>query len=210
MARKSRDKGGSAAANIISLYHSVASRFDRDRCKTLMEGFCLREIAARIRDKDDVLDLGCGSGEPIARFFIEACCRVTGVDAARAMIEMCHTRFPDGGWIQADMRSLTLRNRFDAIIAWDSFFHLTADDQRRMFPVFHDHIARQGLLLFTSGHRAGTAIGDMFGHPLFHASLDSEVYESLLARYGFQVLLHRVEDPECGDHTVWLAQDTSV
>jgi cyclopropane fatty-acyl-phospholipid synthase-like methyltransferase len=210
MTRKPDEAGGLAAANTLSLYHSVANRFDRDRCKTLMEGFYLREIAAKIKDKADILDLGCGGGEPIAHFFLEGGCHVTGVDAARAMIEMCHTRFPEGRWVQADMRLLKLRRQFDAIIAWDSFFHLTAEDQRNMFPVFQDHIAGQGLLLFTSGHRAGTAMGDMYGHPLFHASLDSEEYISLLTRYGFQVLLHRVEDPACGDHTVWLAQNALV
>jgi trans-aconitate methyltransferase len=175
-----------------------------------MEAPYLREILTRIKDKADILDLGCGSGEPIARFFIEAGCRVTGVDAAGAMIEMCCSRFPQACWIQADMRSLSLRKRFDAIIAWDSFFHLPADDQRNMFPIFKEHIADQGLLLFTSGHQAGTAIGQMYGHPLFHASLDTEEYRSLLTRYGFRLLLHRVEDPACGDHTVWLAQNASV
>jgi hypothetical protein len=104
------------------------------------------------------------------------------------------------------MRSIALRRRFDAIIAWDSFFHLPASDQRRMFPVFERHIARHGLLLFTSGPRAGTAIGSIHGRELFHASLDAEEYESLLISHGFEVLLHRVEDPECGEHTVWLAR----
>jgi hypothetical protein len=46
----------------------------------------------------------------------------------------------------------------------------------------------------------------MYGHPLFHASLDADEYDSLLQAHGFEVLLHRVEDPDCGDHTVWLAQ----
>ena len=68
------------------------------------------------------------------------------------------------------------------------------------------HIAPRGLLLFTSGPGAGVAIGELFGNALFHASLDTEEYEQLLARHGFDVLLHRVEDPDCGRHTVWLAQ----
>ena len=42
-----------------------------------------------------------------------------------------------------------------AIVAWDSFFHLTRDDQRSMFPVLAKHVTRGGLLLFTSGPRDG-------------------------------------------------------
>ena len=188
------------------IYEAVAKEFDRDRSRTLMEGFYLREVRARLHDGAEILDLGCGTAEPIARFFIDAGCRVTGIDAAPAMLALCCERFPEMAWMECDMRKLDIDRRFDAIIAWDSFFHLCADDQRTMFPVFQRHIAPQGLLLFTSGAKAGTAIGDLYGQPLFHASLATEEYEQLLNSHGFEVLLHRVEDPECGRHTVWLAQ----
>ena len=39
---------------------------------------------------------------------------------------------PGAEAIQADMRGLTLDREFDAILAWDSFFHLAADDQREL------------------------------------------------------------------------------
>jgi hypothetical protein len=63
------------------------------------------------------------------------------------------------------MRGLVLPLRFNAIVAWDSFFHLTRDEQRAMFPVFQKHIARGGLLLFTSGPRDGEAVGDLSALP---------------------------------------------
>jgi hypothetical protein len=63
-------------------------------------------------------------------------------------------------WVEADMRRLVLPFRFDAIVAWDSFFHLTGDEQRGMFPMFRKHIATGGLLRFTSGPRDGEAIGE--------------------------------------------------
>ena len=36
-------------------------------------------------------------------------------------------------------------------------------------------------------------------------SLDTAVYEQLLAVNGFSVRAYLAEDPECGKHTVWLA-----
>jgi predicted TPR repeat methyltransferase len=122
------------------------------------------------------------------------------------MIGLCRSRFPQAQWIEADMRSLNLGTRFDAIVAWDSFFHLEQDEQRAMFDVFARHIRPNGLLLFTSGPKAGEAIGNLYGHPLFHASLDEHEYRRLLEASGFRVLRHRKEDPDCGFHTVWLAQ----
>src|SRR5687768_9985663 len=185
-----------------TLYNAIAMEFDRDRNKSLMEGDYLRAVLAKVRRHAEILDLGCGTAEPIARFFIESGCRVTGVDVAPAMTAIARERFPATTWLERDMRSLDLGRTFDAIVAWDSFFHLTADDQRRMFPVFERHVAPCGLLLFTSGPKAGIAIGSIYGRELFHASLDVAEYERLLSAHGFEVLMHRAEDPDCGGHTV--------
>jgi ubiquinone/menaquinone biosynthesis C-methylase UbiE len=193
-------------ADTRAVYEAVAREFDRDRSKSLMEKFYLDRMLAHLVGGASVLDLGCGSAEPIAKFFIDTGCRVTGVDAATAMLVLCRERYPTQTWIEGDMRTLDLGRRFDAVIAWDSFFHLTADDQRAMFPVFARHAAPGAPLLFTSGPQAGVAMGEIYGHALHHASLDSAEYEQLLATHGFRVLLHRVEDPDCGGHTVWLAQ----
>jgi predicted TPR repeat methyltransferase len=194
------------ASEIAALYQAVAHEFDHDRSKALIEEPYLAEMLGRLGRGTNILDLGCGSGEPIARFFIEAGCSVTGVDVAPAMLDMCRARFPESQWLHCDMRSMSLGRRFDAIVAWDSFFHLTAQDQRKMFSIFQEHIEGNGLLLFTSGPSACIAIGNIYGYDLFHASLDAVEYQSLLTRYGFEVLLHVVNDPECGGHTVWLAQ----
>ncbi len=188
------------------LYEASAASFDRDRNRNAGEEAYLGLIAARLPTRAAVLDLGCGMGEPIAGFFIARGHAVTGVDAAPAMVALCRSRFPDETWVVADMRRLGLGRRFDAIVAWDSFFHLSQDAQRAMFPVFGAHAAPGASLLFTSGPAAGEAIGDLYGQALFHASLDAEEYRTLLEANGFGVVAHRVEDPQCGGHTVWLAE----
>ena len=110
----------------------------------------------------------------------------------------------------ADLRESVnaLGRRFNGILAWDSFFHLSPDDQRRMFPVFRIHAAPKAALMFTSGPAHGVAIGSFEGEPLYHASLDEAQYRALLAENGFAVVSHAVEDPTCGGHTIWLAQLT--
>ena len=148
-------------SDVWRAYDAFAERFDADRSRALFERGYLSEIVGRLGRGATILDLGCGAGEPIARHFIESGLVLTGVDAARSMIRLCRSRFPHSTWIEADMRSLDLDTRFDAIVAWDSFFHLTGDEQRAMFDVFARHIRPNGLLLFTSGPKAGEAIGDL-------------------------------------------------
>jgi SAM-dependent methyltransferase len=194
-------------SEVVHIYEANAAAFDRDRGRQLMEAGYLDAILGRLSPAGrSVLDLGCGMGEPIARYLIDNGCRVTGIDAAPAMIDLCKARFPTMTWMVGDMRSLALGERFDAIVAWDSFFHLTGEAQRGMFPIFREHIAPRGLLLFTSGVDDGVAIGSLYGQPLYHASLAVDEYRCLLSRNGFDVLQHVVEDPTCGGHTVWLAQ----
>jgi trans-aconitate methyltransferase len=153
-----------------------------------------------------VLDIGCGTGVPIARYLIEQGCQVHGVDSSGAMIAMCVDRFPQQQWHIADMRTLTLDRTFGGILAWDSFFHLPAADQRLMFPIFRRHAAPGAVLMFTSGPSAGEQIGSYQGEPLYHASLDSAEYRALLGANGFDVVAHVGEDHDCGLHTIWLAR----
>jgi trans-aconitate methyltransferase len=153
-----------------------------------------------------VLDIGCGTGVPIGQYVIEQGCQVSGVDTSSAMIELCVDRFPEHQWHIGDMRGLTLGHMFGGILAWDSFFHLPEADQRRMFPIFKQHAAPGAVLMFTSGPSAGEQIGSCQGEPLYHASLDSAEYRTLLDGSGFEVVAHVVQDPTCGMHTVWLAR----
>jgi hypothetical protein len=104
------------------------------------------------------------------------------------------------------MRQLSLHRLFAGILAWDSFFHLTYDDQKRMFPIFRAHIAPGGALMFTSGPAHGEAIGQLEGEPLYHASLDPAAYRDLLDNHGFDVVDTIAEDPNCGRRTIWLAR----
>lgn len=196
----------SAAAQIIGLYERHALAFDNARGRSLFERTWLDRFLALVPSGARILDIGCGSGEPIARYLIEQGHAVTGADSSAPMINLCRERFPDHDWIVGDMRTLDIGNRFAGLIAWDSFFHLTPQDQRQMFPVFRKHALPKAALMFTSGPRHGEAIGTFEGEPLYHSSLDGDEYRTLLEANGFTVVAHEIEDSNCGGHTVWLAQ----
>ncbi len=197
----------SSADEIVGLYERHAATWDRGRAADLtLERGWIERFVERLPSGGSVLDLGCGSGQPIARALLERGFAVVGIDASPTLVATCRSRFPSAEWLVADMRGLSLDRRFDGLVAWDSFFHLSHEDQRAMFAVFRDHAAPGALLLFTTGPAHGEAIGTYEGEPLFHASLAPSEYRALLVAHGFRVLAHVAEDPECGRHTVWLAQ----
>ena len=190
---------------IIDLYERHAADYDRDRGRTLLERAWLDKFLSHVAASGTVLDLGCGTSQPIARYIVETGRQVLGVDSSPSMIALCRARLPASEWVVADMRTLALSRRFAGILAWDSFFHLHMDDQRGMFARFAAHALPGAPLMFTSGTSFGEKIGSYRGEPLYHASLDPAEYEELLLGNGFEIRAHVVEDPTCGMHTIWLA-----
>ena len=194
--------------DITQIYTDIATWFDETRGRSLMEKPYLDRAMGLSKGKT-LLDLGCGTAEPLAAYFITHGYHVTGVDGAPSMIDLCRARFADHSWLVADMRGLDLGAQFDIVIAWHSFFHLTADEQRAMFPVFVHHLKDGGILMFTSGSREGVAWGEMQGHKIHHASLSTQEYTALAHQHSLRVVDHSTDDPNCGGATVWTLQKTA-
>ena len=170
---------------IIGLYRRHADAWDEARGDHLREGAWLDRFLELIPPGGTVLDLGCGSGRPMARYCIQKGYSVVGVDSSPELIGLCRQRFPDQAWEVADMRTLDLGRRFDGILAWHSLFHLAPEDQEAMFPVFDAHSGPAGALMFTSGWNRGVAMGQFQGERLYHASLDPDEYHALLRAHGY-------------------------
>lgn len=197
----------SPSEQVIALYERHAHAWDADRGRRLgPEKPWLDRLMSLLPRGVPILDIGCGSAEPIAKYLIDRGFDVSGIDASPTMVSICRARFPAREWAVADMRTLALGRTYRGLVAWDSFFHLSHGDQRRMFPVFRAHAAPGAALLFTSGPSHGEAIGAYRGEPLYHASLSGSEYRSLLLSNGFDVVAHTTEGLDLGGHTVWLAR----
>jgi SAM-dependent methyltransferase len=195
---------------IIGLYEENAESWDRDRGeKLVLETAWLDRFTSGLPSGGTILDVGCGSGRPIAAELIARGFQVTGVDSSASLIAMCARRFPAHEWLVADMRALALGRHFDGVLAWHSSFHLTPHDQRQAIPRLAAHVAPGGQMIFTSGPEHGERIGSWQGEPLYSASLAPDEYRQLLADAGLEVVAHAADDAQCGGATVWLAQALS-
>ena len=205
--RRDEMVGVSDAANhVMDVYRRHGAAWVAARGMDMPERAWIDRFANLLGPASAVLDIGCGSGMPIAGYLSAKGHALTGVDSSPEMIALYRSQVPGSRAVVADMRSLDLGMRFDGLIAWDSFFHLAPAAQRSMFPIFGDHAEPGGPLLFTSGPAAGEAIGILEGEQLYHASLDPAEYRRLLDHVGFDVVAHVAEDPDCGARTVWLAR----
>lgn len=195
-----------AAKAVIGFYHRHAEQWDTLRQRYFAEKAWLDRFLSYLAPDSQILDLGCGSGCPIAAYFIDHQHHITGVDSSKPLINLCQQRFPTQRWMESDMRHLSLNQTYQGILAWDSFFHLVKEDQRAMFDIFKQHAIQGSVFMFTTGTHDGEAINDFLGEPLYHASLSPNEYHSLLNSHGFDVIDMVASDPDCGGRTVWLAQ----
>ncbi len=191
---------------VFEAYNVIADWFAVARPQVLKEQPYLDSLMAVTGKGASILDLGCGTGLPMMGYLLAQGMQVMGVDGSQQMLEIAKHNIPSAEFVQADMRQLSLSRKFDAIIAWNSFFHLPAEDQPAMFPIFREHLNNGGVLLFTSGTEHGEAWGMNGGVNLFHGSLDTSEYRSLLEANNFRILQHKENDPDCWHATVWMAQ----
>ncbi|WP_206740761.1 class I SAM-dependent methyltransferase [Euryhalocaulis caribicus] len=153
----------SPSDDIIGLYERNAASWDADRRRARPQGEAgwIRRFMRLAEHGSQLLDLGCGAGEPIVPDLLAGGYSVTGIDSSPSLIALCKQRFPDQNWLAADMRQLDLEGRFGGLLAWHSLFRLTPLDQQKMFPVFARLAAPGAPLMFTSGDRRNVSVGNL-------------------------------------------------
>ena len=200
------EQEAAGAAAIAGIYERHAAGFDarRRNSNTFMEAGWMARFLAFAKPDGRILDLGCGSGYPIAAHLIEQGRQVEGVDIAEAMIALCRAQWPDQTWRVGDMRTLALSGPYGGAIAWHSSFHLPGLDQAQLIARIGSVLASGAPFMFTSGDGDGVAWGDMFGDRLFHASLAPAQFETALEEAGLELVERRFNDETCGGAGIWL------
>lgn len=187
-------------------YDRSAADWHAARHGSFPERAWIDRVVAGLAPGAAVLDLGCGSGHPVAAHLLARGHAVTGLDLSDQMLAIARDALPAGRWIQGDMRLLALGETFAAVIAWDSFFHLTAGEQRATLGRISAHLAPGGQFLATVGPDAGTAWGAVSGGPVHHASLSPAGYATALEEAGMILRRFIAEDPDTAGRSVILAQ----
>jgi trans-aconitate methyltransferase len=113
----------------------------------LFEQKWLDKLITLLPSEGRILDAGCGTGEPIAEYFLKRGLQLTGLDASQKMLEISKSRFPDCTWIKMDLRERKLDMKFEGIISWDVFVHLKQEEQRKVLILSADHLTSDGSLL---------------------------------------------------------------
>lgn len=192
--------------SVAGHYERNAHAFDAARRAHFVERPWLDRFLLGVPKGGRILDLGCGGGEPIARYLIDRGHGLTGVDLSETLIGLARTRFPRHQWLKGDMCTVALEGPFHGALAWDSLFHLAPEDQAATIARVAGWLVPGGMFLFNTGPARGEVTGSQFGEPLYHASLDPAEYRALFARLGLMEIAFAPDDFTTGGRSVWLAR----
>jgi len=157
-----------------------------------------------------LLDLGCGAGEPVARYFLNNNWQVTGVDFSERMIELAAKYAPKMVAIRGDIREVKFEpNQFDAVTATYSLFHIPSQLHAELLSEVFQWLKPKGKVLFTYATREYTGAEEYSGYKEFMGTelyyshkKPTELYDDL-QRIGFNLESHEYHTI-CNETFLWV------
>jgi trans-aconitate methyltransferase len=172
-------------------YDAIAARWDAARTALVEnEAKYLAHFTVALRPNARVIDLGCGTGRPVAERLVELGHRVVGVDQSEGMLALARARMPSQTWVCASLETFVPDGAFDGAMAWDALFHIARDHHADIIARVRAALVPGSPFALTVGGSAQPAFTDtMFGQTFFYDSHPPEVAVHLLEAAGFRVTL---------------------
>lgn len=150
---------------------------------------CIINFTKLLIPGGNVLDIGCGTGYPIAKYLCDQNFFVTGVDISSEMIkEARKLHLKNATFINKDFLDFSSDKLFDGIIAFDSIWHIARNKQVEVFYKISSLIKKGGYFIFTHGNCNGETIGIMFDQKFYYSALDITEIKILFSKLGFKFI----------------------
>ena len=162
----------------------------------------LERLLALLPPGADVLELGCGNGEPAARMLAPGN-RYRGVDISSEQLRRARANVPDAEFVKSDYTELEHPpSSVDAVVALYTFGHLPRAELAALYGRISFWLKPGGHLLATTGRRdeQGNVEENWLGAPMFFSGFDVETNLRLLAEAGLELLEHEVVCQDEGEH----------
>lgn len=152
------------------------------------------DFANKISSNGNILDIGCGTGLPISKYFSEHNFSIIGIDTSDKMLEIAKSNeIKNTQFLLCNFYNFDSNERFDGIIAWDSLFHFPKQRQKEIYDKVYNLLKPGGFFLFTHGKEENEHIGEMFGEQFYYSCLSKDFVLDLMNEIGFE-LEYSIED----------------
>jgi len=176
-------------------WNAIAHRFIEARSDIGAD--TVRRWAKQLPSGGAVVDIGCGSGEPISAALIGEGLRVFGIDASPTLVDAFRRRFPFVEVAcEAAEASCLFERKFDGAVAIGLLFLLPADDQRQVIDRVAGALERGGRFLFSAPRQPCEWKDTLTGRSSI--SLGEEGYRRALEQASMRLTGHHID--EGGNH----------
>jgi cyclopropane fatty-acyl-phospholipid synthase-like methyltransferase len=162
-----------------------------------------------LRPGAEVLDLGCGCGEPASRL-LAGRFRVTGVDISDVQIARARRLVPAGRFLRVDMTEVSFaREAFDGVACLYALIHVPVDEQPGLLTKVYRWLEPGGLFLVTTGATAWTGVEEGWlgsNAKMYWSHTDARTYQAWFVEKGFRVLRRSSVAEKGGHHALFLLQ----
>ena len=166
-------------------YEAAARVFAQRREARAVGVATVLQWARSLRPAGEVLDLGCGSGVPVAAALARAGFTVFGVDASPTLLAMFRKRLPQSVVACEAVEHSRLFDRpFDGVLAIGLVFLLPEATQRALLHRIAGVLRPGGRFLFTAPAQACTWIDVLTGR--VSVSLGAAAYAAVFADAGLE------------------------
>lgn len=137
-----------------------------------------------------ILDLGCGTGRPMAEHIVAQGLRVLGVDQSESLLDIARGNLPSERWVLSTMQAFEPDQPCHGALLWDSLFHVARGEHEPILRKVVSALPSGARLMLTVGGSAHPAFTDtMFGQTFSYDSNTPEESEQILAHLGCRIVI---------------------
>lgn len=138
------------------------------------------------------LDVGCGGGRPVSKFFADKGFAVSGIDISSSMIELARASIPEGKFQVGDMETMDFpENTFDVISSFFAIIHVPREAHQMILEKIFSYLKPGGEFIATLGLNDNPEgyEEDWKGAPMYWSHFDGETNKKMLEAAGFVIEL---------------------
>jgi ubiquinone/menaquinone biosynthesis C-methylase UbiE len=191
-------------------YDALSARYDDAYGADTKYRPWLAELRRRIPPGAAVLDLGCGSGVPVASSLTGAGHRVVGVDISEVQVRRARERVLAAEFIRADATTVRFPDEsFDAVVCLYALIHIPLAEQPPLLASVARWLRPGGWLLCTTGNTAWTGGDDNWldgGAAMWWSHADAATNRQWLVDAGLTVEREQFVPEGSGGHALFWAR----